>query len=361
MEESVAMSTHWAITNAAERIVLDDQKQGETTFTVSNPTSKADRAVLDVVTGAGTDQSWFSVADPQRLVTASGSVAYLVKVAVAADAAPGPHWIQGRVYSADSAPEESSVLSGRIFVDVAAPVPAAKPRPWWIIAVAALVVLVVVGVVSWVLVRGKGEPAPAAAAKPSPAASSSPSRSAPPSPAVVPNLVSLTEKQATDALTAVGFTVGKVRHRQDPAHAGKVLEQTPAAATAASGTKVDLVVAVSLAAPAITSPANGGSFGRGSSVDVRWDQAEAWVGAWQVNTSKQTCYFYIGHEYRDCRFDGQASVTVTSRTYNASFSMSYQPLLNLGWYNTGPVRAGVAAVDDFGAAGPSATVEFRIG
>jgi PASTA domain len=353
------MTTQWVVTNAAERIELDGQKQGETTFTVSNPTSRGDRAVLDMVAGDGAELSWFSVADPQRFVTAGGSVAYVVKVEVPAGAAPGSHWIQGRVYSASSAPEESSVLSGRVFVDVAQSAPAPKRKPWWIIAVAAALVLLVVGVITWVALSRGGTPAPAPAAKTSKAAA--PTASTPPSPSVVPNLVMLTEKQATDALTAAGLTVGKVRHRHDPARVGKVLDQTPAALATAPGGKVDLVIAVSLAAPAITSPASGGSFGRGSSVDVRWDQAEAWVGSWQISTSKQNCYFYFAHENRDCRFDAQASATVTTRTYNASFSLSYQPLLNLGWFNTGPVRATVTALDDFGTAGPSTTVEFRIG
>ena len=357
------MSTQWVVTNAADRIVLDDQKQGETTFTVSNPSSRADRVVFDVVAGDGAEPAWFSVDDPQRLVPATGSVAYLVKVAVPADAPPGSHSVQGRVYSADSAPEESSVLSGRILFDLAAPAAAPRRKPWWILAVAALVV-VVVGVVTWVVVASGGNPAPTPVAKASPLASRSaaPTRSATPGPATVPNLVSLAEKQATDALAAAGLTVGKVQHKQDPANAGKVLQQNPVAPTTiAAGSKVDLVVAVSLAAPGITSPANGGGFGRGSSVNVAWGQPESWVGGWQVNTSKQTCYYYIGQQYKDCRFDAEAGARVTSRNYNASFSLNYQYLLNLGWYNTGPVRATVAAVDDFGNAGPSSTVEFRIG
>ena len=76
------MSTQWVVTNAADRIVLDDQKHAETTFTVSNPSSRADRVVFDVVAGDGAEPAWFAVDDPQRLVPASGSVAYLVKVAV---------------------------------------------------------------------------------------------------------------------------------------------------------------------------------------------------------------------------------------------------------------------------------------
>src|SRR5262245_7358107 len=63
---SLTMSTRWVITNAAEQVALNDQKHGETTFTVSNPTQRADRVVFDVVPGDGAEASWFSTTDPQR-------------------------------------------------------------------------------------------------------------------------------------------------------------------------------------------------------------------------------------------------------------------------------------------------------
>jgi hypothetical protein len=182
----------------------------------------------------------------------------------------------------------------------------------------------------------------------------------------VPNLVGLTEQQAANELAAAGLAVGAIKHKQNPAQDGKILQQgTAAASTVPSGTKVDLVVAVNLAAPSITNPAAGAGLARGSTVEVRWNQAEPWVGTWKVQTTKQTCYYYYyyyyAHEYRDCRWDAQANATVTATTYTAAYNMSYQPLLNLGWYQTGLVRATVAAVDDFSTSGPAATVEFRIG
>jgi hypothetical protein len=348
------VSTQWVVTNASGRIALDDKKQGETTFTVSNPALNADRAVFEVVPGDGAERSWFTVADPQRMVPGTGSVPYLVKVAVPADAPAGSYAIQGRVYSADLAPEESSVLSGRVVFDIgaAAPVPEAKPKPWWLIAVAALVVLVI-GVVTWLLVAGGDEPKPVAGGAASPSAT--------PKDAKVPNLLGLAEEQARKELTAAGLTVGTLKRKQDPAQKDKVLQQGTAAATVVpGGSKVDLVVAVSLAAPAITSPAAGQGLGR-SGVDVRWNQTEAWVAKWNVRTTKQTCYYYFAHSYRDCRWDQEAATSTTGKQYSASYNMGFQPLLNLGWYQTGPVQAIVTAVDDFGGAGPAATVEFRVG
>ena len=352
------MSTRWVVTSAAERIALADGKHAEATFTVSNQGRVPDRAVFDVVPGDGADQSWFSVADPQRLVPATGSVAYLVSVDPPAGAPAGSYSMQARVYSADSAPEESSVLSGRIVFDIGtSTAPESKPKPWWLIAVAALVALVL-GVVIWLVASGDDTSTPANT-------SGNTGATAPPSPSAqpvrMPNLATLTLEQATTDLTNLGLTVGTVKHQQDPAQVGKVLQQSTAAATTVDpGTAVDLVVGVSLAAPTITAPGNGGTFGRGSQVDVRWTQTETWVATWKISTAKQNCYYYIGHEYRDCRWDAQGNADVTTPTSRTSFSLNYQPLLNLGNYNTGLVRATVTPVDDFGNAGPSATVEYWI-
>jgi hypothetical protein len=51
------MNTNWVITTAADRIVLDDQRAGELTFTVSNPTPYPDRTVFEVVPDEGADRS----------------------------------------------------------------------------------------------------------------------------------------------------------------------------------------------------------------------------------------------------------------------------------------------------------------
>jgi len=355
------MTTKWVITSAADKVVLDNQHAGEITFTVSIPTPSADRAVLEVVPGEGADASWFATTDPQRSVPGGGSVSYLVKVAVSADAIPGQRSVQGRVYSSDLAPEEGSVLSGRILFDVpGAAAPAPKRRPWWLLAVAALV-LVVVGVVVWLVVpSGNAAPVAGPSRSASPSARASASASATPATATVPNLQGLSEADAVKQLTAVGLAEGKVQHKQNPAQAGKVLSQSATLTSVPVGTKVDVVVGVSLAAPSITSPGNGQGFGQGSSVDVRWNQTETWVTTWHVSTQKQNCYYYIGHNYRDCAWDAQADTTVGIKLYTASFSLSYQPLLNLGNYNTGAVQATVAAVDDFGTAGPGAVVGFQI-
>src|SRR5258706_8042937 len=101
------MSTNWVVTTAAERIALDDAKRGETTFTVTNPGSRPDRAVFEVVPGDNAGPAWFTADQPQRQVPANGSASFLLTVQVPATAAPGTYEVRGRVYSASEAPEES--------------------------------------------------------------------------------------------------------------------------------------------------------------------------------------------------------------------------------------------------------------
>jgi hypothetical protein len=248
-----------------------------------------------------------------------------------------------------------------VLLEVAgAAVPVPKHRPWWLIAVAALVLLVV-GVVVWLLVPG-GSSAPAATPSRGATASARPSASASVSaaPVTIPNLQGLSEADAVKQLTAVGLVEGKVQHRQNPGQAGKVLSQSATLTAVPAGSKVDIVLGVSLSAPGITNPGSGQGFGQGSSVDVRWTQSESWVATWHVNTVKQNCYYYFAHNYRDCNWDAQTDTTVGIKLYTASFSLSYQPLLNLGNYNTGAVQATAAAVDDFGTAGPGTVVGFNI-
>lgn len=153
------MTTEWVITAAAERVELDAHNRGETTFTVTNPASAPDRVVFEAVAGGGADGTWFTVEEPQRLVTGGGSVSYLVRIAVPAGAAPGSYSLQGRAYSADTAPEESSRLSGRVALEAR---PTVRPaRPWWPYAVAAGLAVVVLGTVGWLLLRPGDAPPPA--------------------------------------------------------------------------------------------------------------------------------------------------------------------------------------------------------
>ncbi|MET7418581.1 PASTA domain-containing protein [Dactylosporangium sp. NPDC005555] len=342
------MSTKWVVTTAAERIALDDAKQGGTTFTVTNPGRAADRVVFEPVPGGDADPSWFTVDDPQRRVLPAASASFLLKVHVPADAKPGAYEVQGRVYSADSAPEESSVLSGRVVFDVAAPpAPPERKVPWWIIAIAAALVVITVVTITLVLTLGGGDSVEVAA-------SPAPSVTAPPSgPIPVPDLARLNETQALFALKQAGLTAGTIKHRNDPAKADTVVEQSvPAAKTVAAGTAVDLVVAVRLSAPVLKTPANAQL--KQADGKLVWEQPEAYVTRWVVQVSMYTCVqppIINGCQYLP---------TLSARTEAKTFTPAMRPAQNLtlGIVNlafNGNIQWTVQAVDDFGGTGPTAT------
>ncbi|MCI4065771.1 hypothetical protein MRQ36_25715 [Micromonospora sp. R77] len=156
------MTTEWAVVAAAGAFTLNERNTGELTFTVSNPGEAPDTVVFDVAPGEGTQRSWFTVAEPQRVVPGQGSVSFLVRLVVPPGTPPRRYDMTGFAYSANTAPEESSRSSGRVTYDVRAVVPP-KRVPWAWLAAAAALVLVVAGVVVWLVGRG-GDTPPAPAA-----------------------------------------------------------------------------------------------------------------------------------------------------------------------------------------------------
>ena len=150
----------WTASASAERIELGPTGQADTTFTVTNNGPTDQRLVLGIVLSENAGQVTASVAEPQRLVPHGGSVSFLVNVTVPAGTPAGTCWLAARVYSADAAPEESSVLSDRVAFEIK---PSVAPVPWWrkwwwvfVVAALALITLVVV----LILVLGGDDPPP---------------------------------------------------------------------------------------------------------------------------------------------------------------------------------------------------------
>ncbi len=146
---------NWQISESGTDLALDPQGRGEMTFTVTNASTAADRAVLTVNPLDGAADGWFTVTEPMRPVAAGASVLFPVAVAAPAGVAAGTFGLQGVAYSADTDPSETSATSKRVSLTVgdAAPAPS-NGLPWWVFAAAGAAVLLVVVVFAVLLLGG---------------------------------------------------------------------------------------------------------------------------------------------------------------------------------------------------------------
>lgn len=151
------MSTPWQINAGVQRVELKDGR-AEVAFTVSNPGPVDGVATVEVVGSEQTAASWFSVAEPQRLVPHGGSVTFPAVLRPPLGAPAGSHWLSGRVYSADAAPEETAVLSDRVVFELGETKPPPPSKTWLWILIAVALVAVVGGVVAFLLLKGDDGP-----------------------------------------------------------------------------------------------------------------------------------------------------------------------------------------------------------
>lgn len=350
------MSTKWVVTAASERIVMDERRMGETTFTVTNPAEVVDRVVFDAVPDEGADESWFSVEEPQRVVRPGASVSYLLKVTVPKDTPPGSYAVQGRVYSADSAPEESSMLSPRVVLEVPPePEPAARRLPWWVLAAAAAALLLVVVVVMVIVAAGGDEPEPVATPTPTP-----PPVFVAPGEVQMPDLIGMSERDALQALAEVGLTVRPIAYLHDPERPDSVIDQSPPADTSVPETTVvDLELAVALDPPTITGPVVTQLLPAADPPPtLEWSVGLAPVREWRVEFFQEVCslrWDTLALEYKtDCQFLDTPSVTADVETPSLTADLTVQSdITPVGVrYHSGWVRWRVSSLDDFENAGP---------
>lgn len=150
------MTTQWEIKPGASTVELKDG-QAEVTFEVRNPGPVDDRATVDAVGSEQTKASWFSVAEPQRTVPHGGSVTFVAVVKPEEPAPVGKHWLSGRVYSADTAPEENSVTSEPVSFEIKPPAAKPKSKLWLWLLIGGSLLAVVVAVVLFLVLSGGPE------------------------------------------------------------------------------------------------------------------------------------------------------------------------------------------------------------
>lgn len=349
------MTTKWVVTTASERVALDETTRGgEATFTVTNQSPKPARAMFDIKTGAGVDESWFSVEDPQRPIRPAASVPYLVRIQVPPQVPPGQYEFEARVYPPDSAPEENFVLSRRVLLEVPKPpAPPKKKFPWWIVVAAALLVLVI-GIVTWI-VWPSGTPEATPSASPSPTVSAAPVELV-----AAPQVYGLSVDNAKKAIIDAGLAVGNVNYSYNAVTALNVVRQSvPQGLRVPKGTRVNIDLSMPFSRPAITAPGANTSQPPGRWPTITWTQAEPYVGKWQVLIQAERCTRPAVGQPESCLYLGVDAFMVTAKEYAGPMPKLDYAIPATGSRHTGWINVILYPIDDDGlvVAAP-ATVRF---
>jgi PASTA domain len=352
------VTTKWVVTTASEQVALDETTRGgEATFMVTNQSPKPARAMFDIKTGNGVDESWFSIEDPQRPIRPAASVPYLVRIQVPQQVPPGKYEFEARVYPPDSAPEENFVLSRRVLLEVPKPpAPQKKPFPWWIVVAAALLVLVI-GVVTWLVWPSGGTPTALPSASPSPQVSAAPVELV-----ATPKLTGATIDAARKALTDAGLTLGHVIYMNSPSAANIVLQSVPQGLKVPKGSGVDVYLSMTFSRPVITAPGPSTSQPPGRWPTITWTQAEPYVKRWQVNIQSDRCTRSTAGGVEQCGFVGIDAYLVTAKELTGAMPQLSYAIPATGSRDTGWINVIIYPVDDTGTVGvnQSTSVKFYL-
>lgn len=219
------MARVFTITAASSTIALNAQGRAEVAFTVANASGRALRGRATVIPQDPTQKGWLTLAgEPERDLPPAGVQQFTVQVAVPPGAKEGNYTFRLDAFSVQN-PDEDYTQGATVAFAVAKH-EERKHFPWWIVAVAAGVV-VIGGVVLWLVLGGKK--------------------------VAVPDVTKQSVQQATTTLTAQQLKVGQVTDSTGAAAtSGTVVSQSPAAATqVAVNSSVNLVVGKPGATPTI--------------------------------------------------------------------------------------------------------------
>ena len=351
------MSTKFVVTTATERVTLDNTRNAEITFTVTNQAQRSARALFDIRTGTGVETTWFAIDDPQRLIRPAASVPYMVRIAVPPQVAPGSYDFEARVCPADAAPEENFVLSRRVLIEVPAPPAQAKRRwPWWLIAIAAALLAVVIGVITW-LVWPSAETPQALPPSPTPSTSAAPVEYA-----AVPRVIGFPLPDAVTSLQKAGFTLGTTHYRFDVGSAGLVTRQgLPAGTEAVKGSRVDLEIHSPASKANILSPKTGSNVIPNSMPLVTWAQAQAGVTRWLVIVQPERCTkTAVGTETCSGGATPPGQIVTTREHRSPLPVMTYVDTAKAGWRHNGFITIWVYPLDDVGNPGEANSIRLYL-
>ncbi|HLL00799.1 MAG TPA: LamG domain-containing protein [Myxococcaceae bacterium] len=143
------MPRSFAITTSEPSLQLSPAGRAELTFTVSNTLGQPVRVRTVVEPEGQASRDWFTlVGDAERDLAPDGTQSYSVKLSVPPGTPEGQHAFHLLVANVAN-PDEQFAIGPSVAFQVQRAAPAArKPFPWWIVAVAAGVLLIAVGAIT---------------------------------------------------------------------------------------------------------------------------------------------------------------------------------------------------------------------
>lgn len=154
------MPRAFAITPATPSVRLNASGQGEFSFAVSNALGRPVRARITVVPEGNTRRDWLSVAgESERDFASDGTQQVTIRVSAPAGTPQGAYTFHPLVSSVTN-PDEDYADGPTVTFEVSPTAAPKKPFPWWIVAVAGgvVVILVIAGLVFSKLKGGGGQP-----------------------------------------------------------------------------------------------------------------------------------------------------------------------------------------------------------
>jgi hypothetical protein len=142
------MPRSFAITTSEPSLQLSPAGRGELTFTVSNTLGQPVRVRTVIEPEGQAPRDWFTLmGDTERDLAPDGTQSYSVKLAVPPGTPEGQHAFHLLVANVAN-PDEQFAIGPSVAFQVQRPAPMAKkPFPWWIVAVAAGVLLISAGAI----------------------------------------------------------------------------------------------------------------------------------------------------------------------------------------------------------------------
>lgn len=156
------MARTFTITCAAGTIRLAGQARGECTFTITNTSAAVVRAHPTVIALDARAQNWFGVVGEPVRELAPGQTVQITVTILPAGAPPGRYSFRLDMLPAEGGERSAGPEACVELTSEAAPLPVgSKPFPWWLLVIAAAL-LVIIGVVLWLALRDSGSTGAAA-------------------------------------------------------------------------------------------------------------------------------------------------------------------------------------------------------